>query len=228
MYAHLPNLKELGASKKLSKRYGPVSAREFLDEGYLPEALDNFLMLLGWNPGTDREMYTLDEFTKEFDINKIHKTDLVAFDRQKLLWMNGYYIQNMPTGSLKRRLEEYYKEDAEVLGVLASADGDALLELAKTRMKTLKDFRNLVIPENVQLNSEEKEVAQYMHEVFGAITSWNKDTILEGMRAVLKEKKVKGSLLYKILTGREQGLPLPESLELLGKEKTLQKLSQMA
>lgn len=227
IYAHLPNLKELGASKKLSKRYGPVSAREFLDEGYLPEALDNFLMLLGWNPGTDREMYTLDEFTKEFDINKIHKTDLVAFDRQKLLWMNGYYIQNMQTGSLKKRLEDFYKEDAEVLGILASADGDALLELAKTRMKTLKDFRNLVIPEIVELNNDEKEVAKYIQEVFGAISDWNKDSILEGMRTVMKEKKIKGSMLYKILTGREQGLPLPESLELLGKEKTLEKLSKV-
>jgi glutamyl-tRNA synthetase len=228
IYAHLPNLKELGASKKLSKRYGPVSAREFLDEGYLPEALDNFLMLLGWNPGTDRENYTTEEFVEAFDMKKIHKTDLVAFDRQKLLWMNGEYIQKMATKDLSEKLKKFYKNDTAILEVLENADGDKILELAKTRMKTLKEFKDLVIPAMVDVSNEEKEVAKYMQEVFRQITNWNKDTILEGMRTVLKEKKVKGSMLYKILTGREHGLPLPESLEILGKEKTLQRLLDTA
>lgn len=227
-YAHLPNLKELGASKKLSKRYGPVSAREFLDEGYLPEALDNFLMLLGWNPGTDRENYTVEEFVEAFDMKKIHKTDLVAFDRQKLLWMNGEYIQKMTTKDLSERLKKFYKNDTDILTILENADGEKILELTKTRMKTLKEFRDLVIPATADLSTEEKEVAKYMEDVFGLISDWNKDTILEGMRKVLKEKKVKGSLLYKILTGREHGLPLPESLTLLGKDKTVQRLHHAA
>jgi glutamyl-tRNA synthetase len=80
-FAHIPNIKELGAGKKLSKRYGAVSAREFLDDGYLPEALLNFLMFLGWNPGTNKEFYSLEEFIKDFSIDKIHKTDLVSFDK---------------------------------------------------------------------------------------------------------------------------------------------------
>lgn len=227
VYIHLPNLKELGSSKKLSKRYGPISAREFLDEGYLPEALDNFLMLLGWNPGTDREMYSLDEFVEAFDINKIHKTDLVAFDRQKLLWMNGSYIQNMQPGELKKRLQEFYKEDGEIIDVLSQKDAEALINLAQSRMKTLKEFGNLVIPEAAELTEDEKKVAKIFSEKLRALSEWNKDSILQVIREVLKEQKVKGSLLYKIMTGREQGLPLPESLELFGKEKTLQTLEKV-
>lgn len=227
-YIHLPNLKELGASKKLSKRYGPVSAREFLDEGYLPEALDNFLMLLGWNPGTDKEIYSLEEFVHDFDIHKIHKTDLVAFDRQKLIWMNGYYIQNMHSDELEKRLRAYYKDDAEVLEVLDKSTKGDVLQLAKSRMKTLKDFRNLVIPEKVDLSDEEKRIGKLFGEKLESLSDWNKDTILEVVRDIIKTEKIKGSMLYKILTGREQGLPLPESLELLGKEKTLEKLEKVA
>ena len=76
----------------MSKRFGDVYAEGFLKAGYLPEALVNFLMLLGWNPGTDQEIFSLDEFITVFDISKIHKTDLIVFDREKLLWMNGQYI----------------------------------------------------------------------------------------------------------------------------------------
>src|SRR3990172_924239 len=79
-FAHIPNLKEMGAGRKLSKRFGAVAAQEFLNEGYLPEAVLNFLMFLGWNPGTEKEFYNLEEFIIDFSIDKIHKTDLVAFD----------------------------------------------------------------------------------------------------------------------------------------------------
>jgi len=224
VFAHLPNLKELGADKKLSKRFGPVSASEFLDDGYLPEALNNFLMFLGWNPGTDKEIYSLDEFVKDFDIHKIHKTDLVAFDRQKLDWMNGNYIQNMPTDSLLKRLQTFYKDDKEVETVLERSTSSAFLELAKTRMKKLKEFKDLVVWVHAELSPEEKEVASVFRQKLGAITDWNKDAILNVVREVIKEKKIKGSMLYKVTTGYEHGLPLPESLEILGKEATLERL----
>ncbi|HSD98461.1 MAG TPA: glutamate--tRNA ligase [Patescibacteria group bacterium] len=222
VFAHLPNLKELGASKKLSKRFGPVSAREFLDAGYLPEALNNFLMFLGWNPGTEKEAYSLDEFVKDFDMAKIHKTDLVAFNREKLDWMNGYYIQNMPDEKLLERLKTYYKNDTEVLDVLTTKT--AFLSLAKTRMKKLSEFKDLVVWKKTDLTAEEKEVALLFKSKLNNLSEWNKETILTSIREVLKEKKVKGSLLYKIMTGYEHGLPLPESLELLGKEKSLQRI----
>jgi glutamyl-tRNA synthetase len=94
-FVHLPLLREVDSTKKLSKRTGSVGALDFLQEGYLPEALLNFMMFLGWNPGTEKEIYSLDEFVKDFSIEKIQTSEMAAFDRQKLLWINGMYIRNM-------------------------------------------------------------------------------------------------------------------------------------
>jgi glutamyl/glutaminyl-tRNA synthetase len=108
--AHLPNLKEKGENAKLSKRHGSVSAIDFLRDGYLPEALLNFLMFTGWNPGTEKEIYSLKEFVKDFSLEKVQKTDLVAFDREKLLWLNGNYIRKTEAGALNYKLRDWAKK----------------------------------------------------------------------------------------------------------------------
>lgn len=90
--AHLTVLLDPTHSGKMSKRHGSVFAQQFLDEGYLPEALLNFLMLLGWNPGTDRELFTLKEFIEEFSVEHLHKKAAI-FDRKKLDYFNGLYIR---------------------------------------------------------------------------------------------------------------------------------------
>lgn len=92
VFAHLTVLMDPSGHGKMSKRKGSVSARSFLDDGYLPEALLNFLMLLGWNPGTDKELFTLDEFVKEFSLEHLHKKSPI-FDRKKLDYFNGIYIR---------------------------------------------------------------------------------------------------------------------------------------
>ncbi len=104
---------------------------------------------------------------------------------------------------------------------------DSVVDLAKSRIKTLKEFKDLVLPLEVSLSDNEKEVAKSLQDEFAKIESWNKDTILDAMRTILKKHGVKGSMLYKIMTGRESGLPLPESLELLGKEKSLKRLQDL-
>ena len=92
LIAHLTVLLNPDGKGKLSKRSGSTHARAFLDEGYLPEAMLNFLMFLGWNPGTEKEFFTLDEFVKEFDIKHLHKKSPI-FDRKKLDYINGYYLR---------------------------------------------------------------------------------------------------------------------------------------
>ncbi len=145
VYIHLPNLKELGGTKKLSKRFGSVAAIEFLQEGYLPEALVNFFMFLGWNPGGEQEIYSLNEFIEKFSLEKIHKTDLVAFDRQKLLWMNGHYIRNMDIENLYGILTKW----AEKFGTRLNGEKSKkefnlkVLSLVKDRMKKLGDYNLL-------------------------------------------------------------------------------------
>lgn len=233
VYIHLPNLKELGSNQKLSKRYGPVSAREFLDAGYLPKALINFLMLLGWNPGTEQEIYSFDEFVKAFELTKIHKTDLVAFDRQKLTWMNGVYIREMPVAELVKTLVAYYAKSGEDKE-LEKIDEEMLLkivQLAQSRINTLKEFFPLIqhfLPDSefVVANDTDKAVAHSLAKEFQKIGDWNKETILDALKIVLKEHSIRMPILYTIITGQERGLPLPESLEILGKEVTLSRLDK--
>ena len=89
----------------MSKRKGSVSARSFLDAGYLPEALLNFLMLLGWNPGTNQEIFSLDDFVKQFSLEHLHKKSPI-FDHKKLDYLNGVYIRELSN----EKLVNYFKQ----------------------------------------------------------------------------------------------------------------------
>ena len=99
---------------KLSKRDGDVSVEDYIQQGYLPEAIINFVALLGWNPGDERELFTLQELIREFDFAKVHKAGAV-FDTAKLNWMNGHYIRQKKlkqlTALCKPYLEEYLQKN---------------------------------------------------------------------------------------------------------------------
>lgn len=108
-YGHIPLI--LAPDKtKLSKRHGAVSATQYKDEGYLPEALINFLVLIGWNPGNDREFFTMDELISEFSLEKVQKSGGV-FDTKKLNWMNKEYIKKLPKEKLVELVLERIPED---------------------------------------------------------------------------------------------------------------------
>lgn len=111
-FAHLPLLLNPDRSK-LSKRQGDVAAEDYLDKGYLPEALLNFIALLGWNPSGEREIYAKDELAKEFAVEKINKAGAV-FNREKLDWLNKEYLRAMPADELVERAVPFYVK-AEVL-----------------------------------------------------------------------------------------------------------------
>ena len=109
-YVHLPNI--LNADhKKLSKRQGDVAVGDFLDKGYLPEALINYLALLGWSPEDEREIMTLSEMVKSFDLSKVHRSGAV-FDREKLDWMNGQYIKAMEDNTLAELIAPYFDDNS--------------------------------------------------------------------------------------------------------------------
>ena len=136
VFVHLTVLLDPSGHGKMSKRKGSVSARSFLNDGYLPEALLNFLMLLGWNPGDNREIFSLDEFIKEFSLTKLHKKSPI-FDRKKLDYLNGLYIRQ--------------KSDADLVKLLApfvpKLSPDTLLKivpLIKERLTKLNDATSLL------------------------------------------------------------------------------------
>lgn len=135
VFAHLPVFLDPSGKGKMSKRRGSVSARSFLEEGYLPDALLNFLMLLGWNPGTEQEIFTLSDFIKQFSIEKLNKK-APAFDRKKLDYINGVYIRQKTDSELVKLLKPFIpKVSFEILM--------QIIPLIKERITTLKDAANL-------------------------------------------------------------------------------------
>jgi glutamyl-tRNA synthetase len=134
-FGHLPLI--LGSDKKrLSKRHGATSVGEFQQRGYLPEAVFNFLALLGWSPGDDREIMTRDELVASYDIRRVLKKSSV-FDEDKLKWMNGQHIRLMDDAELLRRVLPYQPDD---LADVSEADCRAVIPLMKERMVLLTDF----------------------------------------------------------------------------------------
>ena len=233
VFIHVPILLNSQGGGKLSKRHAHTSVTYYQQEGFLPEAVVNYLANIVWNHPEGKEIFPIMDFGKALEIDPQHfdiKPNGVHFDLEKLLWMNGEYIRMMNNQELYDHLVQYYSSQSNttMLNYLTNNKKEfinAVIELSKTRIKTLKDFQNLVLPLEVPLSAEEKEVAKTIKEIFDTIENWNRETILAGMREVLKKHKVKGSMLYKILTGREHGLPLPEKLELEGKKETMARLA---
>lgn len=225
IFAHLPVI--LGPDKtKLSKRHGAKSVLEFRNEGYLKEALLNFMALLGWTHPKQKDVFSIGEAIKAFDLKDVN-TNSPIFDINKLTWLNGYYIRKAQSANLKAQIIEQDPKIAHVDRNLL----DKLIPLAQTRMKTLKDFYELAKPvleeAQVKLGEKEKAVAKRLIQEFSTIEQWNNQAILATFRDVITHYNLRMSVLYKICTGRESGLPLPETLEILGREKTLKRLERV-
>ncbi len=221
-FAHLPVI--LGKDKKkLSKREGAKSVLDYRNEGYLKDALLNFMVLLGWNPGGDNEIFSLSEMVELFDLKDVNTSSSV-FDIQKLEWMNSIYIKKSQVSSLKSQIlsldPNLKKIDDTSLG--------KLIILAQTRITTLKDFYELTKfffeETKIQLDEKEKNISKKLLDGFLQISNWEKEDILTVMKQIMEKENIRMSIIYKILTGKERGLPLPESLEIAGKEKVIKML----
>lgn len=224
-FAHLPLI--LGSDKtKLSKRHGAKSVLDYRREGYLKEALLNFMALLGWNPGGDKEIMSLEEMIDLFDLKDINTASPI-FDPKKLEWMNGVYIRKSQILNLKSQILYQNPKLKEVDQSLL----EKIIPLAQTRMTTLNDFYELVRfffeEQKIILSKEEKEIGRKVLEQFSTIKKWESGEILNTLKVLMASESVHMSFFYKILTGREAGLPLPQSLEILGKAKVLSRLKKI-
>lgn len=224
IFAHLPII--LGPDKtKLSKRHGAKSVLDYRNEGYLKEALLNFMALLGWNPGGDKEILSINEMINLFDLKHVN-TNPPIFNIDKLLWFNGYYIRKMPV----HKLVSIIKDQVADVG-----DNDELIKkivpLAQSRMKTLTDFVQLTghffKEPQITLNQKEKIIAEQLTKRFSTMEQWDNEAILAMFKKIMEAENFRMPTLYKILTGQDRGLPLPESIEILGKNKTLERLKRL-
>jgi len=136
IYAHIPVFLNPDGKGKMSKRKGTVSAQSFLDQGYLPEAMLNFFMILGWTPADQREILSLDEYIQEFDPARISPKSVV-FDLKKLAWLNGIYIRRLPITQLAQRLQPFLPAD------FPKDKLESILPLVAERLTTLSEIENL-------------------------------------------------------------------------------------
>jgi glutamyl-tRNA synthetase len=226
----LPNLKEIGGTKKLSKRHGPVAARGFLEEGYLPEALVNYLMFLGWNPGSEKEIYSLDEFVQEFTLEKVHKADLVAFDRQKLDWFNSQYIKLKTDTELAQIFVKYSPKGASV-DLLSK-----IAPLVKERMKKLSEFPELTSfffsEPMVEKTLFSQNYLKHLSDAAGVVTEMSSFSTIDigvVLQKLVGEKSFQARDFFMdmriAITGKKISPPLNESMEILGKEAVLARLA---
>src|SRR5665811_116165 len=137
--ATLPFVMAMDGRKKLGKRDGAKNILEYRDDGYLPETMMNFLATLGWNDGTEQEIYTKAELLQSFRLDRIQKSP-ARFDEQRLLWLNGQHIRKLSLDELYIRVNDFWPASA------ANADEERkkqILALVQDRMKTLSDLATL-------------------------------------------------------------------------------------
>ncbi|HDM37641.1 MAG TPA: glutamate--tRNA ligase [Candidatus Omnitrophica bacterium] len=241
-FAHMPLMMAKDGTK-LSKRHGGVAVFEYRNQGFLPEALTNYLLLLGWSPKDGRELITLTETIKEFDIKDINKMQ-VRFDIDKLRWINSEYIKRKSNEELfellKERLlkEGYLKENIEKDYVLK------IIGLYRTRFKTFDEFLSLTTCFfKDDYPQDEKAYRKYLKdaEVKGllkeyarrlkALEGFGAKDIEETCRKLCEEKRIKAAKLIHptrvAISGLSVGASLFDMMEVLGKEKVISRLERI-
>lgn len=237
-FGHMPLI--MGADgAKLSKRHGGVSVEEYRKEGFLPEALANYLILLGWSPGEDREILSLNEAVNLFDISAMNDAQ-VKFDLQKLRWMNGEYIMRKKAEDLLPLVRSQLSTAGFELSGVTDDYLSKIIDLYKIRIKTVHEFIGLadffftdnfsVEPEARQSDLTEKNTENIKHLAgrLSAFDDFTKENIEKACRSLAEEKGVKPATIIHAarlaLTGKTKGAGLFEIMEILGKEKSLRRM----
>lgn len=228
---HLTDILSGETGKKLSKRRDSVFVENFLQEGYLAEALLNFVMLLGWAPKDNRELYTLSEFVENFDSNGFGGAN-PRFLTTKLNWMNQQYIQKTDIQKLSEMIFEFFE------GKYPKEKVDLLTPLINTRIKTLKEFENIAgfifeAPEvDKDLFGEDyKTHLEVAFNVLREINPWEKGKIDEAlMEQVTKNNFHTGKFFMDLriaVSGQKVTPPFSESIVILGKEETVKRIQKV-
>ena len=239
-YVHVPPVMK-DEHHKLSKRNGDASFQDLVAKGYLPEAILNYIALLGWSPETEQEIYTLDELIKVFNISRISKSPAI-FDIDKLTWMNGVYLRNMDLDQYYDLVKPYLEE-----AIHSEVDLRSVAKILQPRVDTLAQIK-----ESVDVIDElpEYDCAMYIHkkmkttleislrslnaarEALAALDDWSEEeTIHELLLSLPKQLEMKnGQVLWPVrtaITGKQftPGGAI-EIAHILGKEETLKRIDR--
>lgn len=226
VFAHLPILRNPNRSK-LSKRKNPVWASWYLEQGYLPEAVLNYLALMGWSHPKQKEIFSMEEFIQAFDLKDVSPAG-PAFDPVKLEWMNGEYIRKMGIQNLEYRIQNFVGEKYNKTTIRKT------IPLIQERIKKLSDYLPLCEfffkkPEKYEMDlTGKKELLKKIHASLQGIKEWKASKIGEVMQNLAKKENIKTGEFFMILrvaiAGKKITPPLNESIEILGREEALSHL----
>ena len=225
---------------KLSKRHGATAVSEFVEKGYLTDALINFVALLGWSPSDGQEIKTVDEIAKDFRIGEISSSNSI-FEYDKLNWMNSHYIKMLPIDELKERLKPYLTKYN--LNELTDAEYTRMVEVTREPLTLLSDITDAVpyffgetveIEPEVQTDVLDTEISQDVLKEFenqAPDWEWTEENLhekLEAFRGEFKEKGIKPKVtmwaIRAAVTGRTRGADMTAILAILGKERVLKRI----
>ncbi len=236
----LPYVMAMDGKKKLGKRDGAKDILEYGKEGYLPEAMMNFLATLGWNDGTEQEVFTRAELIQKFSLNRVQKSP-ARFDEQRLLWLNGQHIRLLSLDDLYQRVTDFWPASAN------GADESYkrhILSLVQDRLKTLADLPIIsdyffaeptpdwtMADDNKQLRKlDRQEQVALIEKTITAFknTNFTPDDIQAALNQLLEDTQQKPGILFSLVRLAVSWAPfspaLPDTLAALGKEQTLARL----
>lgn len=227
---------------KLSKRHGATSVQEFRDQGYLPEAIINYITLLGWMPKDGEEIFDVSKSIKEFTLERVSKNPAV-YDVQKLTWINGHYIRNYDLDKLTEAVIPFLKAKNLIREDFDYDYIKKIVSAVREREKTLVDIADAMSYYFTEVNEyEEKGVKKYFTKekvvdilrkavvTLKEVEPFNKFTTEESYRKLVEELQISSGELFHptrlAISGRTFGPGLFDIMELLGKERTIERIEK--
>jgi glutamyl-tRNA synthetase len=240
--ATMPHILGADGNKKLSKRDGAKDVLDYIKQGYLPEALVSFIATLGWNDGTEQEIFTRDELIKNFSLERVQKSG-AKFDEKRLIWINGHFIREMPLNELYSKVSKFWPEES------SQADESykkQVLTLVQERLKYFAELPQLTkfffndLPINPELITGNKQLSKFTNDELKQLLKVAKQSLeqsdfsindlIERLNDLLEQTGQKPGILFsliRIATTQAPASPgLAETLSVLGKEVSLRRIDQ--
>ena len=241
IFAHMPHILNEQGNKKLGKRDGAKDVLDYIRDGYLPETMMSFIATMGWNDGTEQEVFTKQELIDKFSLARVQRSG-ARFDVKRLLWMNGHFIRQLSLDELADRIEYFWPESAKKY---PESYKKQVLALAQDRLKTFKDLPGLttyffeeparddsLINDNKQLKKLDEQARYNLLKLvkteFEALSEWTPDSIQASLNHLLDITGEKPGTLFSLVRIVTTWAPfspqLNDTLALLGRDTAIARL----
>ncbi len=227
-FVHLTVFLDPDGHGKMSKRHGSTHAQAFLDDGYLPEAVLNFIMLLGWNPGTEKELFTKDEFVKEFSLDHLHKKAPI-FDRKKLDYFNGLYIRQLSDQNFGKYFKKFVSQISDdQIKTLTPILKERIVKFSDLKESLKFLFEDVVYDKELLLKkgTDPKLATEMLSKTKELLSDFN--NLSERILNLVKENNWNTGEYFMVLRVAICGVaftpPVVECLPALGQDNTIRKI----